>query len=435
MKEVYWVWNAMQSDIIKEKQKQTVLERYKETNVSKVESVKQKRANTMRERTWYNSVLSCPEIQEKIKATTKKNHGVEYPFQSKTIRDKAAQTFKNKHWWKLLFETEEFKSYNIEYNMEKHWVPYHCMTEVCKVKSQKDSKVNQKARKKITDAWIDIDWKDYVIWEYEYDIKIWSILLELNPSRTHSSSRAPNWRSTKPVKYHLEKSKVAEANWYKCIHVFDWDDFNKIISLLNPNKETIYARNCNVTELTYDDCNLFFETYHLQWNTKKNKNNVYIWLYYDNELVECMSFGKPRFNKNYEWEILRLCSHKDYNIIWWASKIFKYFIKNKQPTSVISYCDKSKFDWKVYEQMWFRLDLVNSPSRHWIFNWSKSIWCPIHLTDNLIRKHWFDQIVWKYFWWKWKWTPNDVFMREAWYIEVYDCWQARYTWCNKKKEN
>ena len=38
---------------------------------------------------------------------------------------------------------------------------------------------------------------------------------------------------------------LAEKHGYRCIHVFDWDDLDKIINLLLP-KTRVFARNCKI---------------------------------------------------------------------------------------------------------------------------------------------------------------------------------------------
>ena len=63
-------------------------------------------------------------------------------------------------------------------------------------------------------------------------------------------------------------------------------------------------------------------------------------LYYNNELVCLMSFGKPRFNKNYDWELLRLCTKQNYTVYGGASKLFHSF---QLDGSIISYCNEDKF--------------------------------------------------------------------------------------------
>jgi hypothetical protein len=134
-----------------------------------------------------------------------------------------------------------------------------------------------------------------------------------------------------------------------------------------------------------------------------------------------MSFWKPRWNKKCEWEILRLCSHKDYRIVWWANRIFSHFLESTQANSVVSYCDMSKFDWKVYEQLWFKLLKWNSPTRH-RYN-DKEAEDKKHITDNLLRQHWYDQLFWEQ---HGKWTSNEELMLQRGYVEIYDCGQATF---------
>lgn len=77
-------------------------------------------------------------------------------------------------------------------------------------------------------------------------------------------------------------------------------------------------------------------------------------LYNNNELMEIITFGKPRFNKAYQWELLRLCTKKDEIVYGGASKLFKHFIQNNDISGgVISYCNRDKFTGKVYTQLGF----------------------------------------------------------------------------------
>ena len=71
-----------------------------------------------------------------------------------------------------------------------------------------------------------------------------------------------------------------------------------------------------------------------------------------------MTFSKPRFNKNYDYELLRLCSKKFTNIVGGASKLFKYFI-SKYKGSIISYTNRRFSNGNIYRQLGFS-ELKNS---------------------------------------------------------------------------
>ena len=137
-------------------------------------------------------------------------------------------------------------------------------------------------------------------------------------------------------------------------------------------------------------------------------------------LVEVMTFGKPRYNKKYEYELLRLCTHKDYTITGGSEKLFKYFIEQYNPSSIISYCDKSKFTGNVYGRLGFKLSGEAKPSKHWY-----NIQTNQHITDNLLRQRGFDQLFGTNYG---KGTSNEMLMIEHGFVEVYDCGQSTYIW-------
>lgn len=394
----YWVEHPSQSKELIERQHKVFIEKYWEDNPMKVKEIHQKRGDTISDRYWVSAPILNSDIKTKYEKTMVDKYGVANPFLDKDVKEKAKQT-----------------------NIERYWVPYYCLTPECQWLTNTISKVNLQFDEYLKWLWFETQ-LEFPIENRSYDIKVGDTLIELNPFPYHNSTWGPFWKPKTP-NYHYNKLKLARDNWYRCIMIWDRDDYSKIPYLLDENKQQIYARKTEIKQITYDDCHQFFEAYHLQWDTRKDKNNIYIWLYYNDELVECMSFWKPRYNKNYEREILRLCSHKDYRVVWWANKIYKYFLEITNANSVISYCDMSKFDWKVYEQLWFKLLKRNKPSKHW-YN-PEEVASRIHITDNLLRQRWYDQIFDESYW---KGTDNDELMKQRGYVEIYDCGQATFIW-------
>jgi len=487
----YWVERPSQSQELKEKIKRSVLKRYWTEYVGQAEEIKEKMKETNIKKFWTPYASQSKEIKEKMKATTISHYWVPYSFQNDGVRKKARKTMKEKYGVEYPQQSAEIRKKSSETIFKKSWVKRNCQREECIDASCSNSEENKKFRDFLRANWI--KWiendKELSIENYRYDIPIWQTktLIEISPRPFHNLTRHKydksiesnckrledlqrkardktitkeekkekseilKWRRTQE-NYHKDKTICARENGYRCITVFSWDDKEKIIYLLEDNKEKIYARKCEVRQITYGEAHQLFEAYHLQGDTQKNKNNLYIGLIYEWKLVMAISFWKPRYNKDYEWEILRLCTHKDYSIIWGASKIFKYFIGLANPDNVISYCDMGKFDWKVYEQMGFELLQWNFPSRHRWFRWmtnpekkklEKELWYEIfipndkhiHFTDNQINlARGFDQLLWKYFGVFGKWTRNDELLRKFNYVEVYDCWQATYIRHKEKEE-
>ncbi len=86
-----------------------------------------------------------------------------------------------------------------------------------------------------------------------FDFKIDNTLIEIDPYYTHNSTIGfRNKKDPLPEFYHLDKTKLALTNGYECIHIFDWDDKEKIINLLL-QRERLNARNCIIKLVQIDE--------------------------------------------------------------------------------------------------------------------------------------------------------------------------------------
>lgn len=80
------------------------------------------------------------------------------------------------------------------------------------------------------------------------------------------------------------------------------------------------------------------------------------WCYglYDNDELLClMSFRKPRYNKRFNWELLRLASKQGCTIHGGASRLLKCFMSEYPEDSILSYCNRDKFSGDVYHKLGF----------------------------------------------------------------------------------
>jgi hypothetical protein len=166
--------------------------------------------------------------------------------------------------------------------------------------------------------------------------------------------------------YHLSKTEEALSKNINLIHIFDYEWLNKMdivkSMLLNklksiPNK--IYARKCEIREVSSNDKQKFLNNNHIQGNCVSKTN---IGLYYNNELVSIMTFGKNRFKKDNSIEMIRFCNVINTNIIGGASKLFNYFIKNYQYETIITFADRRYSIGNLYNVLGFKLDGFTPPS-------------------------------------------------------------------------
>lgn len=112
----------------------------------------------------------------------------------------------------------------------------------------------------------------------------------------------------------------------------------------------IRASKCDIREVPVNEERPFLDMYHYQGF---RPSKVCYGLYNEDELIELMSFCKPRYNRKYDWELLRLCTKKDYQVYGGASKLLKHFQENYNG-SIVSYCNRDKFDGGVYKALGFK---------------------------------------------------------------------------------
>jgi hypothetical protein len=132
---------------------------------------------------------------------------------------------------------------------------------------------------------------------------------------------------------------------------------------------TIYARKCEIKEISKDDKNSFLNKFHIQGTCVSQYNYG---AYYDGVLVAAMTFSKPRilmnkYSKQGEIELARFTTHADYRVVGVASKLLKHAKNTMEGFDCIySFADRRWSDGNVYTQLGFSLDRINPPEYYYI---------------------------------------------------------------------
>jgi len=307
--------------------------------------------------------------------------------------------------------------------LEKYGVEWNCQLEQCKTAigaKSSNTKPNVEFATLLDSMGIAYE-REFNLGKYIYDFKVGDTLVEINPTPTHNSTWNPFGGEPLDKLYHKDKLANAEKNGYRCVMVWDWDVPEKVAWSLK-DAEVVYARKCEVREIGMAECSEFVNRHHFQNDARCS---VRLGLFHEGELVSVMTFGKPRYNGNHEWELIRYCSSK--KVIGGASKLFRRFVADHAPRSIVSYCDRSKFKGDLYPKLGFALTKRGKPSKHW-----HSIRTGEHYTDNLLRQQGFSRLVHR--------TDasnedlatsdNATLMREEGFAEVWDCGQDVYVWEN-----
>lgn len=182
--------------------------------------------------------------------------------------------------------------------------------------------------------------------------------------------------------YHLNKTELCLKKGYTLFHIFESDNLNIWLSMINNRlgfNERIYARKCIIKELKSTEIKDFLNNNHLQGFINSSIN---LGLYHNNELVSVMTFSKPRFNKKYDYELIRFCNKLNTSVIGSASKLFNYFIKNYNPKSIISYANRRFSNGSIYEKLGFKFLRKTAPN---YFYFKPSI--RMLMSRNQFQKH------------------------------------------------
>lgn len=208
------------------------------------------------------------------------------------------------------------------------------------------------------------------------------IAIEINGVYWHSENNG------KDKTYHILKTTQCEQQNIRLIHIFDIEWLtstdlvkSRLANILAVTTNKIYARKCIVKSISKQEANSFFSTNHIQKNRSAPIN---IGLFFNNEIVSCMSFGIPRFNKKYQYELIRFASKINTNVVGGATKIFSFFKKTYDPLSVISYSDVRWNTGRGYELLGFKFIHRSKPNYWYIHNQYK----PHELQSRLqFQKH------------------------------------------------
>ena len=438
VRELYGTDNIFQVNQIKEKSKQTKLEKYGDINYNNRDKFRETVQNMSKEQkeAWKvnrsNSMKfiinnRTEDDWKEIKRKLSKSNSIAWGNMSDTKREKIKSTMsksQTERWSNMSLDKKQklFKKYRFTM-LNKYGSEFNFTRKEIQDKSRLNnghtiSKVNINFKNMIkSETGI-----DFILEKDGYDLVYNDIAIDINPTFSHNnllSFAFATRRSTEnnpiPEDYHYKRYLKSIEMGYHLINVFDWDNIDKIIYTIQ-DKETLYARNLTIKEVSKDECNSFLNEFHLQ-NTCQGQT-IKIGLYKDDQLIQIMTFGKPRYNKNCEYELLRLCTHKDYKVVGGAERLFKHFLNTYNPSSIVSYCDLSKFTGKVYTDLGFKLNSKPRPSKHW----SKG---KMHITDNFLRQRGYDQIFNTNYG---KGTDNELLMIQNGWLPVYDCGQATYIW-------
>ena len=173
----------------------------------------------------------------------------------------------------------------------------------------------------------------------------------------------------KDTKYHQNKYLECEKKGITLITVFE-DEWNNNPTIIEGKIQhhllqsfPVYARKCEIVNVSVDAEREFLNKHHIQGYVA---SKVCIGLEFKGTLIAIMSFGTPRYNKKYEYELLRYAT--DGSVVGGGSKLLTHFEKTYNPKTLISYCNLRYGSGKMYESLGFKYSHTSNPSYYYVKN-------------------------------------------------------------------
>jgi len=406
--EKYGVNSYMETEKFKEQSKKTFIKKYGVDHPSKSECIQDKIKKTNIKRYGVDRATKNENIKKKIKETFINNYGVDNPNKLEVFRDKIKKTNLEKYNSIFYSQSDEYKNkikikklsilsnkydLNIVDIVDSDIISYcdKCNSNfianyqllynrflyeksLCTNCFPVDSNISESEIE--VQKFIKENYKNEIIYNnrkiispYELDIYLpdLNLAFEFNGLYWHNELN-------KDKNYHLNKTELCENKGINLIHVWedDWEFKKDIVKSIILNKlglieDRIFARKCKIKDINSKLYKNFLNDNHLQGYVT---SSIKVGLFYKNELVSVMGFGKKRKIMNSKndnsYEMYRFCNKLNTNIIGGFSKLLKFFLRTYDYSELISYVDRSYFNGKGYKNVGFKLISKTKPNYHYI---------------------------------------------------------------------
>ncbi len=350
-----------------------------------------KRKKTCYEKYGVDHPLKIQEYKNKQVLTNIRKYGSDNPAKSAVIKDKISSARKTNDYSRLLrlwngkiypeFTLDEFKCGNVStmYNFRciecsalfqskvHDGIFPRCTT--CFPISEYSSFGQMELGKYITELVgdVEINSRTYIS-PKELDIVVpgYNFAAEYNGIYWHSEGAG------KSRSYHIHKTKECHVKGIRLIHVFEseWCTNSHIVKsiiqqILKPDlNRRIYARNTTLYVVPADEAREFLTRTHLQGFAASKHH---LGLKDDSgRLVSILSVGRSRYDKKFEYEIIRYAVENNTNIIGGLSKLFTHFVRSYTPNTVLTYIDRRYFLGDGFEKIGFNY-IGTTPPKYFYF--------------------------------------------------------------------
>lgn len=394
-----------------------------------------------------------PKSKELRRQNSLKKYGVEYPFQAEEVKAKIEKglegtagrfgTEASKAAIQKIYGVENVSSLSEVKKRKAATFKKNYIDKGLYITRGPVSKTNLRWKEKLEEA-TGLTWELERYFDEVGRIDLYAeangrvFALEINPTATHNAYRNlvlcrddcsyPCEKHTQPKDYHFQRSKkLNELHNVSLTSVFDWMEEDKILSFVRArllqDSNKIYAKKCEVKEISQRDANKFLTEFHLL-GASRNQKHCY-GLFYSGELVQVQTFA-PFGKEPGVFEARRMATRSDWAVVGGVSKGTKRFMKDVSPERIVAFSDLN-LSWPTYDlnHNGFTRTVVNKPQKCW----SKR---DKMILDKSAARQSADRLLKiannskesKY---PENWSNEEVFLAEGW-LPVWDCGMIKDEW-------
>ena len=378
--ERYGVERPAQNKEILAKIENTRLEKYGSKSFRGSKELEERRKVVILKKYGVDEIFKSKEFFKKAKQTTKEHYGVEYPAQDEKLFQESQITKRknllpkilsmiNQHHFTLVSDANEYinnRELKVKCNTcNNTWIAHNSNDlRNCPYCAKKH--ITSQAEKDLL-AYIKSLYDGQITENNKSLIKLYELDIYLPEKKLAFEFNGTYWHSDKfkNKKYHQQKSILCNRKHVRLVHIFEYEwTFNQekiknlIKSALGIFDVRLFARKCNIQPISSLEYKQFLEAYHLQGAVN---SSVRYGLFYKDELVSVIGFGKSRFKQG-EVELHRYCVKAGYQIVGGFSKLIKHACKESKIKSFVSFIDLAHFNGRGYKKAGFKLVSVTSPS-------------------------------------------------------------------------
>ena len=393
---------------------ETCLSKYGVNHPSKIPEVRIKAKQTYFDRTGFENAAHNPEVIKKRQTTCLQTYGVKHPSMLETSKSKIRKNSQLKYGTSSVMNSHilNFENWNNKQFWLNNFLDINNRFDYLKCQNYfqcSEARTHQKIKELEIDynklSFISIAEKQIltyiklldekviensrtIIKPYELDIYIpdKQIAIEYDGIYWHSYMHADRASSDKQtdIRYckqrHLLKTEACQKQGIQLFHIFEneWQHpvkqeiWKSVLENALGKSKRLGARKCILKPVPKKDIRPFLEENHLQGY---GVSPIAYGLYYKDEfgvpeLMSIMTFAssKGRMDTKTDWELVRFCNKRGYNVQGAASRLLKAF-RAEYPGSIKSYANRRWSNGNLYRQLGFKETGISAPNH---FYWQNS---------------------------------------------------------------